>query len=93
MIIVGLGINTVLFGLAGLVLAERYGSRSAFRPDADIDLPSFGLGFLDDVPVLGPLLASNDIVVWAMIPAVVAVGWTLAAPDVACESGPLEATR
>ena len=78
MIIVGLGINTVLFGLAGLVLAERYGSRSAFRPDADIELPSFGLGFLADVPVLGPLLSSNDIVVWAMLPAVVAVGWALA---------------
>ena len=77
MIIVGLGINTVLFGLAGLVLAERYGSRSAFRPDADIELPSFGLGFLADVSVLGPLLSSNDIVVWAMLPAVVAVGWTL----------------
>jgi simple sugar transport system permease protein len=78
MIIVGLGINTVLFGLAGLVLAERYGSRSAFRPDADIELPSFGLGFLADVPILGPLLSSNDIVVWAMLPAVVAVGWALA---------------
>ena len=77
MIIVGLGVNTVLLGLTGLVLAERYGSRAAFRPDADIDLPSFGLGFLDEVPVLGPLLGSNDVVVWAMIPAVVAVGWTL----------------
>jgi simple sugar transport system permease protein len=68
----------VLFGLAGLVLAERYGSRSAFRPDTDIELPSFGLGFLADVPVLGPLLSSNDIVVWAMLPAVVATGWALA---------------
>jgi general nucleoside transport system permease protein len=77
MIIVGLGVNTVLFGLTGLILAERYGSRSAFRPDADIDLPSFGLGFLADVPVLGPLLASNDVVVWAMVPAVVAVSWAL----------------
>jgi simple sugar transport system permease protein len=77
MIIVGLGLNTLLFGLAGLVLAERYGSRSSYRPDADIELPSFGLGFLDGVPVLGPLLGANDVVVWATIPAVFAVRWLL----------------
>ena len=88
MIIVGLGVNTVLFGLTGLILAERYGSRSAFRPDADIDLPSFGLGFLADVPVLGPLLASNDVVVWAMVPAVVAVSWACCARAGDCASGP-----
>lgn len=77
MIIVGLGLNTVLLGLAGLVLSERYGSRSAFRPDAEIDLPSFGFGFLADVPVLGPLLASHDVVVWATIPAVLTVSRAL----------------
>jgi ABC-type uncharacterized transport system permease subunit len=77
MIIVGLGLNTVVLGLAGLVLAERYGSRSAFRPDADIDLPSGGLRFLREVHLLGPLLASHDVIVWAMAPAVVAAGWTL----------------
>jgi ABC-type uncharacterized transport system permease subunit len=77
MIIVGLGLNTVVLGLVGLVLSERYGSRSSFRPDNPIDLPSFGLGFLADVPVLGPLLSSNDVVVWATAPVVAAVSWTL----------------
>jgi general nucleoside transport system permease protein len=77
MIIVGLGLNTVILGLVGLVLSERYGSRSSFRPDNPIELPSFGLGFLADVPVLGPLLSSNNPVVWATAPLVAALSWAL----------------
>lgn len=76
-IIVGLGLNTILLGLAGLILAEQYGSRSAYRPTEELSVPSFGLSFLSDVPILGPLLANNDILVWATIPAVFAVSWAL----------------
>lgn len=76
-IIVGLGLNTLLLGVIGLVLSEQFGSRSAFRPTSDIGLPSFGLGFLDEAPILGTLLARRDLVVWATIPAVLAVGWAL----------------
>lgn len=76
-IIVGLGFNTIVLGLVGLVLAEAFGSRSSFRPSSDIDLPAFGIGALADVPILGPMFARNDIVVWATVPAVLAVAWLL----------------
>jgi simple sugar transport system permease protein len=77
MIIVGLGLNTLLIGLVGLILSEQYGTRSSFRPTADLDATLFGLGFLEDVPILGTLLAGNDLVVWATVPAVLAVAWVI----------------
>lgn len=76
-IIVGLGLNTLLIGLVGLILSEQYGTRSSFRPTADLDASLFGLGFLSEVPILGTLLASNDLVVWATAPAVFAVAWLM----------------
>ena len=79
MIIVGLGLNTRAVRVGGpragralrqpLGVPARRRHRTAGRS---------GSGFLADVPVLGPLFASNDVVVWSMVPAVVAVGWALA---------------
>lgn len=77
MIIVGLGFNFLVLGAAGLFLVQTFGSRSSFRPDDRLSLPAFGLEFLSDVPILGPLLARNDIVVWATIPIVAAVAFVL----------------
>lgn len=77
MIIVGLGFNFFMLGLAGLFLVQVFGSRSTFRPSERLFLPSFGFGFLADVPVLGPLLAGNDLIVWLTIPVVAMVAFVL----------------
>lgn len=77
MIIVGLGFNFLVLGLAGLYLVQTFGSRSSFRPSERLFLPAFGLEFLSGVPVLGPLLARNDLIVWATIPIVAGVAFVL----------------
>lgn len=76
-IIVGLGFNTIALGLVGLILGEVFGSRSAFRPSSALEVPGFGLTFLADVPILGPLLGEHDVLVWATVPTVFATGWLL----------------
>jgi simple sugar transport system permease protein len=76
-IIVGLGFNILMLGLAGLVLVQSFGTRASYRPEGYQRLPGFGLPFLEDVPFLGSLLARQDLVVWGMIPAVIAAVWVL----------------
>lgn len=77
MIIVGLGFNFLVLGAAGLFLVQTFGSRSSFRPSERLFLPALGLDFLAGVPVLGPLLARNDVIVWLTIPIVALVAFIL----------------
>lgn len=76
-IIVGLGFNILVLGLAGLILVQSFGTRASYRPEGYQGLPGFGLGFLEGVPILGSLLAYQDVVVWAMVPVSILAVWVL----------------
>ena len=73
-IIVAVGMNLLALGLTGFLLRELLDATGTFAPSGLQGLPS--LGFLDGVPVLGPLLARQTILVpLALVLAVAASVW------------------
>ncbi len=76
-IIVGLGANTLVLGLIGFILGAWFASSGTYRPDDLPESPEIGFGFLADVPVLGPLLGSHDVVVWLTPAVVMLVAWVM----------------
>ena len=71
-VVAGFGINVLSLGLTNTLgpylLAER------FRVSL---FPTVGLGFLERVPILGPLLSDQPVVVWIALALVLASSWVL----------------
>jgi len=68
-LVIGVGANEVAAGLAlgvlGLGLSALFGKTYESRTISG--LPEFGLPLLSDIPIIGPTLLTQDIVVWLAI--------------------------
>lgn len=73
-VIIGIAINVLALGLTTFLLAEsRDSGRQLELPNG---YPRLSLPWLTDVPLLGPLFDNRDLLVWALLPATVAVAYT-----------------
>ena len=73
-VIVGIAVNVFALGLTTFLLANAQDSGRAVELPAGY--PRLELSWVRDVPVLGPVLNDRDLLVWALIPAVVCVAYT-----------------
>lgn len=63
-IVVGIGVNLLAAGLVVLLLTVLYGNAGATPPGVQANLPKIDLGIVGSVPVIGPLLDNQTILVW-----------------------------
>lgn len=63
-IVVGIGINLLAAGLTVLLLTVFYGNAGVTPGDVKAILPKIDLGVLGGIPVLGPLLDDQTLLVW-----------------------------
>lgn len=62
--IIGMALNTFAGGLTVYLLRSIFGVKGTFSDAAIVSLPTVHLGFLDNIPILGPLLNDNSIFVY-----------------------------
>lgn len=74
-IIIGIAVNLLAVGLTAFFLQELTSGASFLR--VDLSLPNVDLAFLEPVPILGPLLAHQSILVWLSFLLIPLVSWTL----------------
>ena len=74
-IIVGIAVNLLAVGLTAYFLQEITSGSAFLRLDSG--LPNIDLPFLEPIPVLGPLLAHQGILVWASFLLIPLVSWVL----------------
>jgi general nucleoside transport system permease protein len=74
-IIVGIAVNLLAVGLTAFFLQELTSGASFLR--VDLSLPNVDLPFLEPVPVIGPLLAHQSVLVWLSFLLIPLVSWTL----------------
>jgi simple sugar transport system permease protein len=74
-IIVGIAVNLLAVGLTAFFLQELTSGASFLR--VDLSLPNVDLPFLEPVPVIGPLLAHQSVLVWLSFVLIPLVSWTL----------------
>jgi simple sugar transport system permease protein len=70
-IIVGLGVNVLVAGLARFLLKSVHGVSGTYNPPGVARLPRFDLPPLDGVPVVGAIVSGQDALTWfawAMVP-------------------------
>lgn len=66
-IVVGIGVNLLAAGVSVFLLQVFYGNPGVTPPTSSIRLPKIGLGPLADVPVLGPALHNQTLLVWVAL--------------------------
>ncbi|WGD38268.1 ABC transporter permease [Lysinibacter sp. HNR] len=69
-IVVGIGVNLLAVGLTVFLLVTLYGNAGVTPPDKTITLPKISLGPLAEIPVLGPTLNDQTVLVWLAFAAV-----------------------
>lgn len=74
-IIVGIAVNLLAVGLTAYFLQEITSGDAFLRLDSG--LPNIDLPFLEPIPVLGPLLAHQGVLVWASFLLIPLVSWVL----------------
>lgn len=74
-IIVGIAVNLLAIGLTAFLLQELTAGAAFLR--LDFGLPNVDLPFLEPIPVVGPLLAHQGVLVWASFLLIPLVSWTL----------------
>jgi ABC-type uncharacterized transport system permease subunit len=74
-IIVGIAVNLLAVGLTAFFLQELTSGASFLR--VDLSLPNVDLPFLEPMPILGPLLSHQSILVWLSFLLIPLVSWTL----------------
>lgn len=74
-IIVGIAVNLLAVGLTAFFLQELTSGASFLRVDSG--LPNVDLPFLEPIPIIGPLLAHQGILVWVSFALIPLVSWTL----------------
>ncbi len=73
-VIVGIAVNVFAVGLTTFLLAD---AQDSGRPlELPAGYPRLDLTWLQDVPLLGPIFNDRDLLVWALIPAVIGVIYT-----------------
>jgi simple sugar transport system permease protein len=70
-VIVGIAVNVFALGLTTFLLANAHDSGRALELKAGY--PRLHLAWLVNIPILGPIFDGRDLLVWALIPAAVAV--------------------
>lgn len=73
-IVVGIGVNLLAVGITVLLLTVLYGNAGETPGNVKSILPSIGLGVVGDIPVIGPLLNHQTVLVWVAL-LVVPVYW------------------
>ncbi|WP_236795611.1 ABC transporter permease [Amycolatopsis sp. GM8] len=73
-IVVGIGINLLAVGITVLLLTVLYGNAGVTPGNVKSILPTIGLGAFGDIPVVGPLLTGQTVLVWVAL-LVVPVYW------------------
>lgn len=76
-IVVSIGLNILALGLTLFLLRAVFNTRGQFDDPGIVAVPDIGLRFLEGVPVLGPLLTGQSLVVWFSIAAVVILHYLL----------------
>ena len=71
-IVIGVGMNIFALGLTTIGLQTIWGNRG--KSDAVTGLPQISMGFLDSIPVIGPVLNHHTIIVYLML-AIAALSW------------------
>lgn len=74
-IIVGIAVNLLAVGLTAFLLQEITSGNAFLRVDSG--MPNVDLPFLEPVPVIGPLLAHQGVLVWVSFLLIPLVSWTL----------------
>lgn len=74
-IIVGIAVNLLALGLTAFLLQEITSGSAFLR--LEFGLPNVDMPFLEPVPIVGPLLAHQGILVWVSFVLVPLVAWTL----------------
>jgi simple sugar transport system permease protein len=69
--VVGIGINLMAAGLTAFLLVRLLDRRGSYEPQEFPSLPKVNLGVLADLPVVGPLLDGQSIIVFAAVAALV----------------------
>ncbi|EAR52711.1 putative sugar ABC transporter permease protein [Oceanicola granulosus HTCC2516] len=76
-IIVSIGFNVLAIGLTAFLLGRIFGVSGQFDDPAIVQLPRIHLGPVADIPLIGPFVSGQSILVWLAIFLVVAVTWLL----------------
>ncbi|HWT34471.1 MAG TPA: ABC transporter permease [Microbacterium sp.] len=63
-IVVGIGINLLAAGVTVLLLTVLYGNAGVTPGNVKAILPKIDLGVLGDIPIIGPMLNDQTILVW-----------------------------
>lgn len=74
-VIVGIAVNVFALGLTTFLLANAQTTGRLLELEAGY--PTLQLGWLEDIPVLGPAFNHRDLLVWALIPVSLAVAYVL----------------
>jgi ABC-type uncharacterized transport system permease subunit len=77
LVVVGIGIGTLTAGLTVLLLSTLYHSEGSYSPQNFPQLWKLHLGFASHIPILGPALQSQSILVLIAILLVPAAWWVL----------------
>lgn len=72
-VIVGIAINVLAVGLTTFLLADAQSTGRQLELGAGY--PRLQLAWLDNVPVLGPVFNNRDLLIWALVPAVIGVSY------------------
>lgn len=65
----GIALNLVSLGGTTYLMRQMFGVKGAFTSDQIVGMPDIGLGFLRPLPVIGPVLASQNLLVWGALAA------------------------
>jgi ABC-type uncharacterized transport system permease subunit len=68
-IVGGTAINFLALGITGYLLIDIYGTEGT--PTDTPSIPNVNLGFVDDVPFLGPIFGDLNLMIWLMLLTVV----------------------
>lgn len=66
-IVVGIGINLLALGITVLLLTVLYGNAGVTPGDVKSILPTIDLGAVSNVPIIGPLLNHQTVLVWVAL--------------------------
>lgn len=76
-VVVGLGLNGLVFGGTAYIMQVYFSARGALAPKGVTGLPKWELGPLADLPVLGPILSGHTPLVWLAAVAVLGTWFVL----------------
>jgi len=76
-IVVGIGINLLAVGTTILMLVLLYGNAGVTPPDKKAILPKVDPGPIGDIPIIGPAISNQTILVWAAFALVVVYAFVL----------------